>query len=155
MEKLIVDIGLREYKVNNGVLRFNPADPNVYARFVAAADKFVEIERRMVAKAEELDGSDAGQNGAELLKLMETADREIKTLLGAVFGQQNDFDSILGGVNVMAVASNGERVITNFVAAIAPILTEGAQKCARDQAKDAAAKLSPNRAQRRAAARGK
>ena len=31
MEKLSFDTGIREYDVNgNGVLRFNPSDPNVY-----------------------------------------------------------------------------------------------------------------------------
>ena len=155
MKKLTIDIGIQEFEVNGEVLRFNPSDPNVYARFVAAAEKLAEIERHMVAKAETLDSSDSNAQGVQLLSVMENADKEVKNILGEVFGCQNDFNKILGGVNVMAVASNGERVITNFVNALAPILTKGAQNCARDQARDAAATLRPNRETRRSSTGGK
>lgn len=144
MKKLTLDIGLQEFEMNGEVLRFNPSDPNVYARFMAVTEKFGEIEQHMVEKAATLNSSDAGVDGTQVLLLMENADKEVKNILSEVFGRQNDFNKIFGEVNVMAVASNGERVLTNFVAAIAPILTEGAQKCAREQAKDAATKLRPN-----------
>ena len=40
MEKISFDSGVKSYKINGtGVLRFNPGDPNVYARFLQAADK--------------------------------------------------------------------------------------------------------------------
>ena len=37
MKKLNIDTGVEEFSVNGqGVLRFNPADPNLYHRFFAA-----------------------------------------------------------------------------------------------------------------------
>ena len=38
MKKLIIDSGVQEYQLVEGgkPLRFNPSDPNVYARFMAA-----------------------------------------------------------------------------------------------------------------------
>ena len=52
MEKLSFDTGIREYDVNgNGMLRFNPSDPNVYERFFNAADETQKIERELIAEA--------------------------------------------------------------------------------------------------------
>ena len=40
MEKLTFDTGLQRYRINGGaVLTFNPADPNVYARFMDAVEE--------------------------------------------------------------------------------------------------------------------
>lgn len=148
MKKLNFDTGIEEFEVNGAVLRFNPADPNVYARFAAAAEKITDIEKKLVVQ-------DAENSGNQVLRLMEEADRKAKDILAEVFGSQNDFDKMFNGVNVVAVAANGERVLTNFFAAISPILTEGAQKCARDQAAAVAAEVRPNGPQSRAASRGK
>ena len=55
MEKLIFDSGVKEYQINdNGVLRFNPSDPNVYSRFMNATEKITGTEKRMVEKAKTL-----------------------------------------------------------------------------------------------------
>lgn len=143
MEKLIFDSGIREFQINeNGVLRFNPSDPNVYARFMEAAEKIKAVEEDMVRDGKEL-GSEAG---AEVLKLMSNADRDIKCILNDVFGKGNDFDTILGGVNLMAVATNGERVITNLLTALQPILVDGAEACANQQIGDAVQKAEARRA---------
>ena len=152
MEQLIFDTGVKEYQINdNGVLRFNPSDPNVYARFMDAMEKIQSVEDSLVAKAKEIEKSEnQEQNGAAVLRLMAEADRETKKILAEVFGECNDFDVILGGVNLLAVASNGERVITNFLAAIQPIMVAGAEKCAKQQADAAVAEAKLNRAQRRA-----
>ena len=111
-----------------------------------------EIEQRLVEKAK-----DAGDNapGEVMLKLMADADKEMKDLLGWVFGAHNDFDAIFCGVNIMGVAGNGERVITNFIHAVRPILESGARKCAKQQVNGAVNKAQMNRAQRRAAAKKK
>ena len=153
MEKLIFDSGVKEYQINdNGVLRFNPSDPNVYSRFMNAMEKITGTEKRMVEKAKVLQTSeDAGKNGAAVLALLAEADREIKEILAEVFGPENDFNAMLGGVNLLAVAGNGERVVTNFLAALQPIMVEGARKCAQQQANGAVAQAQMNRAQRRAA----
>ena len=129
MEQLTIDTGLREYAVNGGpehgggVLRFNPSDPNVYSRFCTLQNQLQELEQQ--------------------------ADQRAKGLLAEVFGPGNDFDAMLGGTNLLAVAGNGERVITNLFAALQPILEAGARQCA-----DAKATLAVQQAQAARAARG-
>lgn len=152
MEKLNFDSGVKEYQINNGgVLRFNPSDPNVYARFMDAMDSIRSVEEKLVAKAKELEQpGDQQVNGAAVLRLMQDADRETKQVLTEVFGEGNDFDEILGGVNLLAVAGNGERVITNLLTALQPIMISGAESCARAHADQAVAEAKQNRAQRRA-----
>ena len=70
----------------------------------------------------------------------------MKAILNEIFGHGNDFNEILDGVNLMAVAGNGNRVVNNVIDALQPILEEGIKACADDEI--AQAKL--NRAQRRA-----
>lgn len=150
MEKLIFDTGMKSFAVNDGgVLRFNPSDPNVYARFVEAAAKIQAVEDDMVKKSQSInaEGEEAGEAA---LKLMKEADQEMKKILGWVFGEINDFEKIFAGVNLMAVGENGERVITNFISALLPIMQAGAQKCANEQIGDAVRAAKLNRAQRRA-----
>ena len=152
MEKLVFDSGVKEYQIgDSGVLRFNPNDPNVYARFMDAMGTIHTVEDNLVAKAKELEKlNGAEESGVAVLKIMAEADREIKKILSGIFGGENDFDKILGGVNLLAVAGNGERVITNLLNALQPIMVEGAQNCAKRQAGAAVAKAQQNRAQRRA-----
>lgn len=151
MEKLIFDSGIKEYQINDGgVLRFNPSDPNVYARFMDAMEKIQTVENDLVAKAKKIEKTeDQSQSGAAALRLMAEADRETKKILTEVFGKDNDFDEILGGVNLLAVASNGERVITNFLAALQPIMVAGAENCAKQQVDAAVTEAKLNRSQRR------
>jgi hypothetical protein len=146
MQKLNFDLGIKEFEIGGGVLRFNPSDPNVYSRFVAAADKLTGIEQRLTAKAKEYEGKKAGE---AMLQLMNEADKETKDLLAWIFGAQNDFEAIFCGANILGVGSNGERIITNFIHAVQPILEKGARNCAKNQVNQA----KMNRAQRRAAAK--
>ena len=153
--KLTFDSGIREFQINdNGVLRFNPADPNVYARLMESGEKIKAVEGKLLAKAKELIPADAEEaNGAAVVQLMAEADKEIKDILAYIFGAENDFDEIFAGVNLMAVCANGERVLTNFLNALLPIVQEGAEKCAKQQINGAVKKAQGNRAQRRAAAK--
>lgn len=145
MEKIIFDGGIKEYQIGDGdILRFNPSDPNVYARFVEAADKFSRLEADLVAKAQAANGS-----GEEALKILTDADKEAKQILAGVFGVHNDFDQILRGVNLLAVASNGERVLTNLIVALQPVLQQGAEACARQQANAAKAQADAARKKRK------
>ncbi len=147
MEVLHFDSGIREYKINNnGVLRFNPGDPNVYARFLEASEKIQEIEKDLTDKAAKLNEND----GAATLSLLADADKQMKDALGWVFGKGNDFNDIMEGVNLMAVATNGERVITNLLNALLPIIQQGAESCAKQQIGDAVQQAQLNRAARRA-----
>lgn len=152
MQRLVFDTGVQEYQLGNaGVLRFNPSDPNVYARFMAAMDKLPAIESELVEKARRLEQSDGEEpNGAEVLKLMAEADEKVKQLLNEVFGGDNDFNKILNGVNLLAVASNGERVITNLLATLQPVLVSGAEQVSKQKVDAAVVRARQNRAQRRA-----
>ena len=121
METIQFDSGVKEYRINGeGILRLHPGDPNLYVRFQEAVEKIAQME----AKVREDEGED-------LLERMRDIDRQLKQLLSWVFGQENDFDALLGGVNLLAVTENGQRVITNFLQALEPVLVEGAKRCAR------------------------
>ena len=136
MDKLIFDSGIKEYQLGDcGILRFNPADPNVYARFMDAVDNIQKIEDELVSK-----GNNMKQDGTEVLKLMADVDRRIKEELNHVFGMGNDFNEIMRGVNLMAVAGNGERVISNLLNALSPVMKDGAERCAADEVAKAKAK---------------
>lgn len=143
MQKIVFDSGVKEYELGSGVLRFNPSDPNVYARFMDAAEKITQIEQELVEKGK-AEGEEI--TGETVIRIMEEADRQTKDLLNQVFGSDNDFHSILGGVNLLAVGANGERVVTNLFDALTPIMVSGAQQCAGNKVEAAKA----NRAQRRA-----
>ena len=145
MQKLNFDLGIKEFEIGGGVLRFNPSDPNVYARFVKMSDKLVEAEQRLTEKAKEYKGKEVGK---DMLQIMEDVDKEMKDLLSWVFGTQNDFEVLFCGANILGVGSNGERIITNFIHAVEPILKKGSRNCAKQQVNQA----KMNRAQRRAAA---
>ncbi len=142
MEKISFDSGVKSYKINGtGVLRFNPGDPNVYARFLEAADKLQDVENALVEEAKKLPEAD----GTGVVQLLARADKEMKQVLGWVFGEGNDFDKILGGVNLLAVADNGQRVVTNLLAALQPILVEGAERCAKEKVDAAVLKAKARR----------
>lgn len=137
MKTIQFDSGLKRYKLGQGVLQFNPADPNVYARFMEAVDKLKAVEQQLV------DGiSDSGDG----IRLMLDSDRKMKEILGWVFGPGNDFDAMLGGVNLLAVAENGERVATNLLTALEPVLVAGAEACAAGRAAEAVKKAKSRRA---------
>ena len=146
MEKISFDSGVKSYKINGaGVLRFNPGDPNVYARFLEAADKLQDVENALVEEAKKLPEAD----GAGVVQLLNRADKEMKQVLGWVFGEGNDFDKILGGVNLLAVADNGQRVVTNLLAALQPVLVEGAERCAKEKVDAAVLKAKARRGEQR------
>ena len=134
MEKIQFDAGQRAYRINgSGILRFNPGDPNLYARFLEAVEKLKEAEAELMEQAKEVQGAD-------IVKLLTRADEKMKGILNWVFGADNDFHKLLNGVNLLAVADNGERVVTNLFAALEPVLVEGAKRCASDVAAEVKAK---------------
>lgn len=120
MEKLHFDSGIKSYKLGAGVLRFHPGDPNVYARFLEGVQKLRQVEAGLAET----------EDPTAFLAALQTADREMKRILDWIFGQGNDFEQMLSGVNLLAVAENGERVATNLFTALEPVLLEGAKRCA-------------------------
>ena len=144
MEKIVFDSGVREYNLGNlGVLRFHPGDPNLYARFMEAAEKMKTIEEELVKQAKTLESEDSG---SAVVKLLQEADRKMKQTLNWVFGHNNDFDQLLGGVNLLAMGANGERVATNLFNALQNVLLTGAKGCVKAQTKAAVAQSKVRRA---------
>ena len=143
MEKIRFDSGVKAYKLGDlGVLRFNPGDPNLYARFLEAADKIAALEEEMAQSAKNISEGD----GAQIVKLLQDADAKMKQTLNWVFGNSADFDSLLGGVNLLAMGANGERVISNLFDALQPVLLEGARTYAGEQAQVAKDRANARRA---------
>ena len=139
MEKITFDSGVKAYKLGDGVLRFNPADPNLYARFMEAAEKIKALEEELSAQGQEASGQAA-------LTLLQSADQKMKETLNWVFGEGADFDNLLGGVNLLAMGSNGERVATNLFDALEPVLVAGAKSCAAGQVQTAVNRAKARRA---------
>lgn len=154
MEKLTFDTGIREFEINGReILRFNPSDPNLYHRFFDTCQKIEELAAEYAKKIPsdpvELDGKGYPVASGQLAA-MHDYDSQAKKLLSEVFGAENDFDRILGGVNLLAVARNGKCVINNFLEAMMPIIQDGAERYAKAMADAAVAQAKQNREQRRA-----
>ena len=112
----LLDIGVQEYRlVGGGVLRFHPGDPNLFARFVRAEEALQALEKGFAKSA---------QDGAQMLALMEEADTKIKEILNGVFGADNDFHKALCGVSLAS----------RLFGALEKVLTEGANRFAKQQA---------------------
>lgn len=136
MEKIKFDSGIKSFRIGEGgVLRFNPADPNLYARFMACGEKLQAIEQELTKAAQEGKG----------LSLLAEADRKLKGMLSWVFGPQNDFEEILGGVSLLAAGENGDRVIVNLLSALQPIMEKGARACVREEVEKAQKKAKNRR----------
>ena len=149
--KLTFDSGIREFKINGtGVLRFNPSDPNLYNRFLGAAEKIQAIEEKMISEANSRNTDNVESAGELALRILANADAEIKQILTDVFGKENNFDQIFAGINLLAVGTNGERVITNFFNALLPVFQEGIEGYIKHTSNNAVQKAQLNRAQRRA-----
>ena len=137
MEKLQFDDGIRSFRINGGgVLRFNPAEPNVYARFLEGEQKLLQLEKELSGAAD----------GAEAVERLRQVDSRMKQVLNHIFGPENDFEVLLKGVNLLAVASNGQRVVANLFAALEPVITQGAERCAKEQTALAVEKARARRA---------
>jgi len=141
MEKIQFDSGVKSYRINGGgVLRFHPGDPNLYSRFMEAVEKFKALEQELAEKT-----STEETQGLQILQVMTEADQKMKQLLNWIFGGDNDFHKLMEGVNLLAVADNGQRIITNLLQALEPVLLEGARRCADQQARAAVEKAKARR----------
>lgn len=154
MQKLLVDTGVEEFEINGRRgLRFNPGDPNIYHRFFEAGDELAALDEKLGRDLAAL-GPDGQTGTPAVLALLAAYDRDVKALLGRVFGGGNDFDRILDGVNLAGTGANGRRVIENLVDALAPVLRAGAQRTLQSTADAAVAEADAARAERGAGADG-
>ena len=136
MEKISFDTGVKTYQINDtGLLRFNPADPNVYKRLKDMGPKIEAMEAEYNNQVKGIT------DGGEAIDLLAEYDKKTKDLLSDAFGQENDFDAIFGGANIMAIAGNGQLIVTNFLDAITPIVEEGVKTYAKMEAKKTAAQI--------------
>ena len=119
MTDIQFDTGVKTYRIGGGVLKFNPSDPNLYCRFLDGVEELAKLE------------ADFDQGGVTALQ---TLDLQVKAVLQTVFGPENDLEAVFCGMNLLAVGENGHRLLENFISALEPILTEGALRCAREQA---------------------
>lgn len=147
--KLMLDDGILELDINGrGLLRFNPSDFNLYERFCRLAKELPEIEKQYVAEVEEQGEADGLELAGRELTRAKEIDADIKRRLSDVFGKENDFDQLMGGVNLMAFGRNGERVITNLLNALTPYLTDGINSHMQGAAAKAVAEAKAERAMR-------
>lgn len=145
METIKFDSGMQDYSLGQlGTLRFNPADPELYARFLEGAQQLEVMEKKLVEQARQLPGDDPGQ----AIALLRQADEQLKDLLSGIFGGENDFRKLLAGTNLLAVGSNGQRVITNLLQALQPVLAQGVARCAGQQQAQAVSRAKARRANR-------
>lgn len=153
MEKLLFDDGILRLDVNgNGLLCFNPSDFNLYQRFCEFSRRLPEYEKAYKKEYEDalLDGKvETEFEAAEReLNRAKEIDARIKKELSDVFGAQNDFDKLLGGVNLMSFGKNGQRVITNLLDALAPYIEKGVKSYMKNEAGDAVSAAKKARAKR-------
>lgn len=146
-EKLSTTVGIKRYQLVDGgaLLSFNPGDPNVYERYMEMVPRIKAVQQEMMGKAQAVDAN-ASNAGEKTLKILRETDLKMKAILNQIFGQENDFDAILLGVNLMAVTDGGKRVIDNVLDALTPVMETGIKSCVDTEVNTA--KL--NRQQRRA-----
>lgn len=143
MRELNFDSGIVEYRVNGkATLSFNRSDPNLYNRMQELNGKLAAIDSDLKKE------KDAAEDGLALVKLFSAYDKRIKAELSFVFGEQNDFNAIFEGQNVLSIAGNGKFLITNFIEALQPIIESGVKEYAKLEAANAVAQAKRERANR-------
>ena len=143
MRELNFDSGIVEYRVNGkATLSFNRSDPNLYNRMQELNGKLAAIDSDLKKE------KDAAEDGLALVKLFSAYDKRIKAELSFVCGEQNDFDAIFEGQNVLSIAGNGKFLITNFIEALQPIIESGVKEYAKLEAANAVAQAKRERANR-------
>lgn len=143
MRELNFDSGIVEYRVNGkATLSFNRSDPNLYNRMQDLSSKLAAIDSDLKKE------KDAADDGLALMKILSAYDKRIKAELSFVFGEQNDFDAIFEGQNVMSIAGKGQLLITNFLDAIRPVIESGVKEYAKLEAANAVAQAKRERANR-------
>lgn len=153
MEKAFLNFGVESFQLVEGgaPLTFAKGDPNLYARFLNAMDEMKAVEAEQAKKANDLPPcGDTPEEKTEhsrlAMNILNETDRKFKDILNRVFGNGNDFDAIMCGLNLMTVNEDGERAIELLVDFLTPKLAEGAKKFTTSEV----GKAKANREQRRA-----
>ena len=125
MEQLNIDCGMESFALPGGVLRFNPTDPNLYARFLGMETELDSLKAQLEQQV------DRAESARQVLEALSETDRQFKALLTRVF--QSDFDRLLGGVHLLAIGENGLTVGENLIKTLEPVLTGGAERFTQTQ----------------------
>ena len=72
MKRIKLDSGIEQLAIGQGVLRFNPKDPNLYVRFQEAVERLQQVEKELVAAAPE--------DGTAAVALLHKADEKMKEI---------------------------------------------------------------------------
>lgn len=110
MKKLQFDDGCVDYKVGQGVLRFNPCDPGLYERFVQAVERIGAMTVSAGALAE--------------------ADSAIRAELSGVF-PGCDLQAIFPQ-SMLSLCKNGKVLAVNFLEAVEGELLDGLTRYVRE-----------------------
>ena len=87
MQNLTIDTGMQEFCVNGrGVLRFNPADPNLYHRFFALGAQLDALDAQME------------ENASDYVRLGELEEQKnaLQAQMDALYEEWEQLDSSLG-----------------------------------------------------------
>ena len=85
--ELNIDTGVEEFRVNGrGVLRFNPADPNLYHRFFAAGAELDSYDAALTKALAALDGDEQQRAAAGLALLLTLSLAVTFSDVGKLFG---------------------------------------------------------------------
>lgn len=135
MESIKINDGSIKLCVNDDetrVISFNPNDVNFAQRFYELLDDFNNKEQEMLGKAKALDDTlkyDAqGKpiNMGEIFKFTKELDEYFREQLDYVFGEGTS-KTCFGNINVMSVDNKGNRILNNFLIAIAPYISKARQ----------------------------
>lgn len=114
MLELSFDTGVKEYMIHGAggdvVLRFNPADVNFVKEAYTAFDA---LQGKQAERAKRLDD---GQADAELFDTVEEIDREMRSVIDALFGYKVA-DKIFGRIHAYTL-SGGSPLWENLMLAV-------------------------------------
>ena len=110
----------KEYQLNGkNTIKVNVSDPNIIKRLKDCADKITELE--------------AGLGKTPTAEALFDADNAIRKIIDEAIDCPGACDAAFGGINCMAVASNGQPVYYNFLEALLPQLKADIQANAQPE----------------------
>lgn len=119
MKSLNFDDGCIELAIQGDegrLLKFNPTDYNMAAKFYDLMENAEKKQKELKDKSKKIDNI---KNEKDMIEYLRHNDIFFKEELDKIFGNGSS-ELIFAGINVMTTASNGDFVITNFLNALIP-----------------------------------
>ena len=121
MQKLTIPTGTVEIQINGRRgLRVNPGDPDVYMKCAELCRDLPGMSERLRTQADSLSDAESLETAMAAARELDAA---VKARLNQIFNA--DFDALLGGVSMLAIAENGHTVLENLLTAVMPALEAG------------------------------